>query len=624
MALTTQEQAAVDALNALTDADFENGGHRTNFIPALQNAALIVPAAARETTSAAASASAAAASAAALSATSSTSYAISLGSATFATQSGKQFAVGSTILIASGAAPNTNWMVGQITGYSGTTLDVTVTSVGGSGTHTDWQISISGRTGPQGTAGANGSDGATGPTGPTVALTWVFSTTVTDSDPGSGVIRFNNATPASVTYLYFDNNESGGTDITAWLDSLDDSTNSASRGELTLTQVDSSTVFFKFKVAGAVVDGTGYRKIPVAYIAGTALPANGKTLAVIFDRAGDKGADGAGAGDVIGPSSAIDSRIAAFDATTGKLLKDSGAVVGDFLKKDGSVQATGAINWKGAVTVSSATTTDIGAATSNLVEVSGTTTITALGTVAAGATRFVRFTGALTLTHNGTSLILPTSANIATAAGDEAVFESLGSGNWRCKSYSMINGSPLALTAAQTPYGRQAIWIPATAMIANTTNGPAAGSVETSTNKVMIKTLDFDASTIKSAQFMIRMPKSWDEGTVTAVAAWTHAATTTNFKVAWDFSGVAISDGDALDAAFGTVQQVNDIGGTTNTSYVSPESSAITIAGSPQAEDIVCFKVRRKADDATNDTLAINASLLGVTIYLRTDAGNDA
>ena len=85
--------------------------------------------------------------------------------------------------------------------------------------------------------------------------------------------------------------------------------------------------------------------------------------------------------------------------------------------------------------VASATTTDIGAAAGRIVDVTGTTTITGFGTVAAGVWRIVRFTGALTLTHNATSLILPTGANIVTAAGDCIVAVSLGSGNWLVTSY---------------------------------------------------------------------------------------------------------------------------------------------------------------------------------------------
>lgn len=85
--------------------------------------------------------------------------------------------------------------------------------------------------------------------------------------------------------------------------------------------------------------------------------------------------------------------------------------------------------------VASATTCDIGAATKLRVEITGTTTITSFGT-AANRIRFIRFSGALTLTHNGTSLILPGGANIVTAAGDTALATSDGSGNWRVHRYT--------------------------------------------------------------------------------------------------------------------------------------------------------------------------------------------
>jgi hypothetical protein len=70
--------------------------------------------------------------------------------------------------------------------------------------------------------------------------------------------------------------------------------------------------------------------------------------------------------------------------------------------------------------LASASTTDIGAQNSLGVEISGTTTITSFGTAYNGP-RFLRFTGALTLTHNASNLILPGGANITTAAGDCAV-----------------------------------------------------------------------------------------------------------------------------------------------------------------------------------------------------------
>jgi hypothetical protein len=88
------------------------------------------------------------------------------------------------------------------------------------------------------------------------------------------------------------------------------------------------------------------------------------------------------------------------------------------------------------VQVASAATADIGGANSLFVEITGTTTITSFGTTYNGP-RFVRFSGALTLTHNATSLIIPGGANVTTAAGDCAVvIPNGGSPNgWRVVSY---------------------------------------------------------------------------------------------------------------------------------------------------------------------------------------------
>lgn len=97
--------------------------------------------------------------------------------------------------------------------------------------------------------------------------------------------------------------------------------------------------------------------------------------------------------------------------------------------------------------VASATTTDLGAAAGRIVDVTGTTTITSFGTVAAGVWRIVRFTGALTLTHNATSLILPGAANITTAAGDCAIAVSLGSGNWVVTHYQVKSAVPSIITS---------------------------------------------------------------------------------------------------------------------------------------------------------------------------------
>jgi hypothetical protein len=94
--------------------------------------------------------------------------------------------------------------------------------------------------------------------------------------------------------------------------------------------------------------------------------------------------------------------------------------------------------------IASSTTTDLGTIPSHNVSITGTTAITSFGSSANSAypLYFITFTGALTLTHNATSLILPGGANITTAAGDTAVARYLGSGNWRVISYTAAAVSP--------------------------------------------------------------------------------------------------------------------------------------------------------------------------------------
>lgn len=103
------------------------------------------------------------------------------------------------------------------------------------------------------------------------------------------------------------------------------------------------------------------------------------------------------------------------------------------------------------VDVASAATCDIGAAESMNVRITGTAGISSFGTAAAGVRRHLRFAGALTITHNTTSLILPGGGNINVAAGDTAEVMSLGDGNW------IMVRPPFAKSGAAAPEKRQTV-----------------------------------------------------------------------------------------------------------------------------------------------------------------------
>lgn len=94
---------------------------------------------------------------------------------------------------------------------------------------------------------------------------------------------------------------------------------------------------------------------------------------------------------------------------------------------------TGSQTWAKGANRSSASTLTLGT-DGNYFHVTGTTTITAIS--GAVSPVLLTFDGALQLTHNGTSLILPGAGNIQTSAGDTAIFVSEGGGNWRCLDYA--------------------------------------------------------------------------------------------------------------------------------------------------------------------------------------------
>lgn len=102
-------------------------------------------------------------------------------------------------------------------------------------------------------------------------------------------------------------------------------------------------------------------------------------------------------------------------------------------------------------TIASATTTDLCSKTASSLSVTGVTTITGFASACQiGQTKFLRFAGALTLTHSA-SLFLPNGAsNVTTAANDNALAVYLGSGNWVIASYTKADGSSLSANANLT------------------------------------------------------------------------------------------------------------------------------------------------------------------------------
>ena len=141
---------------------------------------------------------------------------------------------------------------------------------------------------------------------------------------------------------------------------------------------------------------------------------------------------------------------------------------------------TGLINEAQGSNIASASTINLTTATGNYVHITGTTTITAI-TLAQGAERTIVFDGALTFT-NGASLILPSGANITTAAGDTAIVRGEAAGVVRCVAYTRADGTAAVGTSGQLQSAFKNLQLSATGLSANVTVTADEVVVEDSSN----------------------------------------------------------------------------------------------------------------------------------------------
>jgi hypothetical protein len=167
-------------------------------------------------------------------------------------------------------------------------------------------------------------------------------------------------------------------------------------------------------------------------------------------------------------------------------------------------------------------------------------------------------------------------------------------------------------------YQYQTIYIPGSAMTPATTNGAAAGTAETSSNKLNMDYLAFDTTTEEMAHFQLAMPEGWDRGTIKAKFFWSSATgSTANDTVEWELACVAISNDDALDAAVGTSQVISDALLADNGAdlQVSGATPALTVGGTPALADVVHCRISRNVGGT--DDMAEDAWLFGAWIQYK-------
>jgi hypothetical protein len=211
------------------------------------------------------------------------------------------------------------------------------------------------------------------PASSTTSLIQYTFDTGTGTGPASGELRINNATYSAATAIYVSDTDANSVSVQTLLDFW------ASLDRIIIRSVTSATKWVVYRVTGANTDAGTYHNITVTYV-----------------------------------------------ADSGSSFSDGDSIILE--NANGSYEFVGA-------NVASAGTIDLNAATGDVVDITGTTNITAI-TLAAGRERTIRFQDTLTVT-NGASLILPGAYDIQTQAGDMMIVRGYASGVVRVVSYTI-------------------------------------------------------------------------------------------------------------------------------------------------------------------------------------------
>lgn len=157
------------------------------------------------------------------------------------------------------------------------------------------------------------------PRGADAGIRYAFESSTSMAAPASGGLRLNNASLASVTAIAVNATNSDAVDVSDFIATWDDSTNTV-KGYVEVRKEGSGAVLGLYQLT-SVTDNSTWLQLAVTYVSGSGSFTAADSLYLTPYRTGNKGADGAGTGDVSGPSSSVDSEIALFNSTTGKLIK---------------------------------------------------------------------------------------------------------------------------------------------------------------------------------------------------------------------------------------------------------------------------------------------------------------
>lgn len=371
--------------------------------------------------------------------------------------------------------------------------------------------------GDKGTIGATGATGARGVQGGPFAIPFTIDTAnYSDANPGSGKARLSTATQTSALVLRVNDANSGGTNVASVLAKIANGDASPiAVGRLSLAS-DPENIFLEFDITDFAAE-TGYSNVTIANLVGSSANPFALNDAVVFNWMpcfkGDTGSTGAtGAqGEPFEPDhvvALIANRSTYDNAAAGTSVlveRDEGnddkptiyflitpdltspvwsegsdfvtTADGDQIVYDGTSSGSDSTTVQAAIDelfglsagleaaspdVASASTVDLTAITAKFIQITGTTTITAI-TMRAHQIVWVRWAAAGAITHNGTTLPLDGAVSRTNSADRWSLFRADASENVREIYYTggriRFDIAQTTLTSAQTQQARTNIGV---------------------------------------------------------------------------------------------------------------------------------------------------------------------
>lgn len=171
------------------------------------------------------------------------------------------------------------------------------------------------------------------------------------------------------------------------------------------------------------------------------------------------------------------------------------------------------------------------------------------------------------------------------------------------------SGRDMSVDGAKLDSLDRALYVDAGAMVPRTDSGAEAVTRETTTNKVNLDALAFDAGSVEFGQCKFAIP-TWMIDGFKVYVIW--GAESGSGGVTFGVAARAFGDDDARDQAMGTRVDVDDTL-ITGDVCVSAISGEIDFGGTPVAQKLGVLEISRQVGDA-NDTLAVDADLYGILI----------